>query len=495
MNKCKINFLVIALVLLVPCLAFALPSPHDPAAGLTGYTCNTACHQAPASMGNTDANYGTNVCLRCHSPSAPLPLANAGAGSTSKTFAPEDYSDPFGTTSLVRASKLQSSHKWFGSDTVPGAAAQPPIDTDLNGMNKNTGFTTGGLFCARCHNIHGTSGVDSTQAPYLRYPNDSDQLCLNCHRSRDTNDHTQGTHPVNVSYTSASVVAKIASGDLLASPVTNPTNPTGVVKLVNTKVVCSTCHRTHNTDSRSTTFDPYSTTQVFGRLSTSKGYLTRVSLYGKTGTDINICTNCHAGRMNHNMSLRNSKPAVQCADCHSGHVEYDAAAVGKPAELVPNVNLVRRYLQYTTAGRVSKRILYRSTTTKEFYNATGNGVCQSCHLPPDSPPANDHYTAGGKATGTFPNATHTVCSNCHLHTEPKGSFSYGTGVGCSTTCHGQPPTSNVVGGGFGITKGVRTPIFCRNNVASSGGTGSRRDERGRGISFPAAQHSAIVLCI
>lgn len=33
MNNCKIYSLVIALVLLVPCLALALPGAHDPASG------------------------------------------------------------------------------------------------------------------------------------------------------------------------------------------------------------------------------------------------------------------------------------------------------------------------------------------------------------------------------------------------------------------------------------------------------------------------------
>lgn len=435
MNKCKINFLVVALVLLVPCLAFALPGAHDPAAGLVP-ACDS-CHVPPTTFGNTDARYSTNVCFNCHSNTASI------TGITQKIFTAEDYSNPFGTTGLARSNKpLQSSHKWFGPDVVPAAGALAPIDTDPNGLNKSAAFQ-GTLFCARCHNVHGTSGAQSTNSPYLRYPNDSDQLCLNCHRSRDTQDHTQGTHPVNVVYSSA----KIASGDLLRSPVSNPTNPTGVVKLINGKIVCSTCHRMHNTDSKTSTFDPYSTTQTFGNLSSSKGYLLRVDPISKDGVNgLNICINCHANRKNHNLNNRLSKAPVQCVDCHSGHVEYDPATPG-----APNVNLVRRYLVYTTAGRLSKKIIYRSTTNaNRFYDASGTGVCQSCHRPPA-----DHYT-GGTYTAVFtPDGVHSTCTDCHSHKNTVGSFSYGADPGsCTNTCHGLPPktSSGLNGPAAGYTR-------------------------------------------
>ena len=275
MNKCKFNSLIIALVLLVPCLALALPGAHDPTSGL-GIACNS-CHVSPASMGNLDNNYATNVCLRCHS------VGGAISGLTSKTFAPEDYANPFNTINTATlpspAKPLQTSHKWFGSDVVPAAGAVKPIDTALNGLNKSANFVSGGLFCARCHNVHGTSGVQSTIAPYMRYPNDADQICLNCHRPRDTKDHTVGTHPVNVIYSSA---YKANPTKFLQTPVVNASNPTGQVKLINGKVLCSTCHKTHNADSRTSTFDPYSTGHVFGQLSSSKGYLLRVDAKGKT---------------------------------------------------------------------------------------------------------------------------------------------------------------------------------------------------------------------
>ncbi|MFZ2949395.1 MAG: CxxxxCH/CxxCH domain-containing protein, partial [Desulfuromonadaceae bacterium] len=280
-------------------------------------------------------------------------------------------------------------------------------------------------------------------APYLRMQNDQDQMCRNCHRTRDVISHTAGSHPVNISYSSsASAKAKIADGSLLATPVQTPTAIPGKysqAKLVNGMVLCSTCHGTHGTDSRSSTFDIV-TSITFRPLSASKGYLLRVDAYGKTVNDVNICTNCHAKKKNHNLGGKNGTKPAQCNDCHSGHVEYDPAAVGD--ELLKNNNLIRRYLQYSSVGRKSKRIFYRYTgaTTKEFTNASGKGVCQGCHYLPNSG-ADDHFTPGG----TFPNIPspdRLDCKTCHSHTQTSGSFSYGASSNCLSACHGWPPVNN-----------------------------------------------------
>lgn len=418
-----INSLVAAFVLLVPCLAFALPGAHDPLSG-RGYTCNS-CHTSGSSVGNKEtgaSNYSTNVCFRCHSNSGPVPVKS------SNKFGTEDWANPFGTGTLPRGSALQSSHKWFGSDTVPAAGAVAPVDTIANGLNKNVNFL-GTIFCARCHNVHGTSGGQSLSSPYLRYPNDQDQLCLNCHRPRDTKDHTLGTHPVNISYTSATAKVKVAKGELRATPLVNAMNPTGQVKLKNGKVVCTTCHGVHNTDSRSSTFDPFSSNQTFGQLSSSKGYLLRVDARGKTANDVNICTNCHAGKVAHNGNNQN----IQCNDCHGGHVEYDATA---PTEM-KNVYLVRRFNTYSasTGGFNKKRVLFRYTgaSNREYYNYPAKtGVCQGCHNPTP-----DHFSGGVEANGLV----RITCSECHKHNDTAGSFK---AAGCDI-CHGYPPRANVLG--------------------------------------------------
>lgn len=432
MNKSKLIFLVVAFVLLVPCLSIAvLPGPHDPKTG-NGYQC-TACHTQGLTYGALDQKFATNYCFRCHSAGGDF-----GANNAKSKFETEDYANPYNTTLLTRGSSRQTSHKWFGSVTSANAkraGVVKPVDTDLNGLNKDFfgNLGRGLLFCNRCHNVHGNSGPQSQVKPYLRAANDSDQMCRNCHRLRDSKDHKLGSHPVNVSYTSAKNKIKNANGDLFFSPVTNQTNSTAEVKLKKGLIVCSTCHGAHNADSRSSTFDPFSSNHAFGQISSSDGTLLRVDPYGKTADSINICTNCHEGKKNHNLGSKNGTKFVQCNDCHSAHVDYDPAATG--AELLKNVNLVRRYLDYSTAGRVSKRVFYRYTgsTTKEFYNAAGKGICQSCHLPPV-----DHYVDANRANA-FPDAGHTKCNTCHNHKEQAGSFSYGVGTDCLSACHGSPP--------------------------------------------------------
>lgn len=440
-----VKFFIVAVFMLMPCISFALPGAHDPVKGGQSYSCES-CHipGAGKNIGNTDIKYDANVCLVCHI---------SGNVKTKKHFSKFDFANIYDNAGIqTQVNPDQNSHKWFGPDTVPGAGAQAPTDTNLL-RTAGGAYFPANLSCNRCHSVHGTSTVSGSgfaaNPPYLRMEMTSDQLCRDCHRSRDTQDHKVGTHPIGVSYTSARN-ANILAGSTTKTtyrwlPVTNITNPTGQVKLVNGTVVCSTCHGVHNTDSRTSTFDPYSSTHTYGQLSSSKGYLLRVDAYGKTASDINICSNCHVSK-NHNLGSRLGKSPVQCNDCHSGHVEYDAAAVPLSPEATPNVNLVRRYLQYTTAGRVSKRILYRSDTTKEYWNSTKTGVCQACHTPPQN-----HYAT----TSQYPNGTFVAaggyagCAGCHNHAEPTGAFSYGLGGSCSNSCHGLPPTTVVEGGTTG----------------------------------------------
>ena len=119
MNKCKINSLVVALLLLVPCLALALPGPHDPATGGYPFTCNS-CHVSPASFGDMLANFANNVCLRCH---------RTGDPNTSKAFQNVDFADIDNSSSSVRVgTAYNTSHKWEGTAINTRAKAIAPID-------------------------------------------------------------------------------------------------------------------------------------------------------------------------------------------------------------------------------------------------------------------------------------------------------------------------------------------------------------------------------
>jgi predicted CXXCH cytochrome family protein len=116
--------------------------------------------------------------------------------------------------------------------------------------------------------------------PFLRAPNDLDQMCLDCHRDRDMNHLcveggagcTAGTgkvfsHPVKEALNAnaqgydvaapldadGSVTSSTTDGlDASAAVVPNPSND---LKLVGGQVGCTTCHAPHNADSNSLSVD------------------------------------------------------------------------------------------------------------------------------------------------------------------------------------------------------------------------------------------------
>lgn len=435
MSRYTLKMLITAIVLLLPCLVFALPGPHDPTSG-RNYNC-MSCHATGSTLG---ASGWDNVCLYCHNGGVdPLPAAN---GMRTKRFDKADFANPYRTYTSARPAILyQTSHKWTGTDTVPKAGALPPVDpykTTSNGMNKP--ILVNGLTCARCHNIHGDSGLQSTASPYLRSPNDKDQMCLDCHRPRNTSSHTVGSHPVNVSYTSARVKnsAKFKKDALDSSiPPTNPANRSAEMKIKSGLVLCSTCHGVHYSDSNSRTFDSHSSAASnvirpsgFGGLSTGKGHLLRTDLRGATSANLNICSNCH-NKPNHNKRGQN----IQCADCHSAHVDTVDGTI-------PNTYVVRRYMNVSTSkGAIrNKAAFYQYTGSRRNWknaDVAKPGVCQSCHIVPTG---GAYPTEHNDASGS----NGKLCMSCHAHDAADGAFS----ASC-TTCHGYPPADSHGGGPTG----------------------------------------------
>ena len=364
-----LGFALLALV--KPFDAGAVDAPHV-------NTCST-CHTAALSPDSTGFN---NNCLSCHS---------SGHAASSKPFSVADQAN--------------TSHKWSGSDTVPAAGAKPPLTGALTQVMAYTGNE---MACVRCHNPH-----SQDNDKYQRIANDSDQLCLDCHRSRNVQTHTAGSHPVLVSYSSA---YKGNAAGFYKTPLNaNPANPTSdlndrLVSKSGGKLLCTTCHGVHNADSRSTTVDGFAT------ISSGDGNLLRTNPRGKKvaigqSDNLNLCTNCHAGKTNHNAGGQD----IQCIDCHGAHVDFDpndpTGAKG------PNIDLIRRNLPGKT-----NQIFFRYTgSRREYKNEAGTGVCQGCHTVPAS--IAQHASTDPK-----------VCNTCHSHNSAKGAFS----ASCNS-CHGFPP--------------------------------------------------------
>lgn len=462
MIKRTIKSLFVAFLLFLPSLVCALPGPHDPDTG--GYTvsCND-CHVYPNTIGSTNLKDTTNVCYKCH-------RADSSSNSTRK-FLADDFADIDNTSPAVggrSGAPLKTSHKWLGVDVVPNAKAKAPADPTLGGLNKKG--LTGTISCVRCHSVHGTSGDASNTAPYLRYVNDKDQMCMNCHSDRAVNManyQSGGSHPVAVSYTSASTKAKpgqfIYSG-ASRNPYRNVANPTAEMKNKNGFVVCTSCHGVHVADSNSTTPDTFEAAKL-GQLSSSDGSLLRVSRRGadNSQTTINICTNCHIKQHTGQMSQHTKSNVIQCMDCHNAHVDLILAS--DPVQ-TPNKYLLRRYVNYSGAkngvvklNSYRKRIVYTEyTSTGKWGRTDGTGVCQACHRLPTT--VSQHTDFSSRKT----------CQGCHAsapHTDKAPG-------GC-TGCHGTPPvdlTTTADARPYGGVTYTGNEATAPHSTHASGGAGN-----------------------
>lgn len=428
MIKCRINSLLVAFLLLLPSLVFALPGPHDPDTGTYSVACND-CHVYPNTIGSTNLKDSTNICYKCHRLDSYT--------DTAKKFKVNDFADIDDTSSSLsgRNKPLKTSHKWIGTDVNTKAKAKAPVDTSAGGLNKKG--LPGYMSCVRCHSVHGTAGDSSNIAPYLRYVNDRDEMCMNCHRDRANSTAVLGSHPVTISYTSASAKAK--TGQFIYSganrnPYRNVVNPTAEMKNKKGFVVCTSCHGVHVADSNSSTSDTF-TAAALGQLSSSDGSLLRVSRRGADNSQstVNICTNCHIKQHSGQMKQHTKSVVIQCMDCHNAHV--DTILASDPIQ-TPNKYLLRRYVNYSgiknsvvNLSTYRKRLVYTEYTTTgagaKWARADGTGVCQACHALPNTVADHTNFTS------------RKTCQNCHTTAPHTDSIAQG---GC-TTCHGTPPVS------------------------------------------------------
>lgn len=407
----KRPLVAILLVLLMASVALAVETPHN---ANTGLGC-TACHEPSGPTGSYSYDMTitmgvNNLCVNCHKP-----------GVMEKSFSTQDIANPFGSTDLGNLpGQKQTSHNWAAPTNVPGAGAEVSLNPAVTAL---LATKKGFISCASCHGQHTYAGDD-----LMRSPNNTDQLCLDCHRSRNQKDVQKGTHPIDFEYATSSKVL-LKPGEFQPAPVNaNPANPTSAMKLVNGKVLCSTCHGVHFTDSNARTVDGPAASAL-GQLSSSQGFLLRTDLRGGKANDLNICTNCHTGKMAHNRKGQN----IQCADCHGAHVDP-----GDGSD--PNVWLVRRYMNYSGGVKLDS---YRRKVLNQGIGAQSNfagefGVCQGCHAVP---------APGGSYPSEHASQDPTVCVSCHAHDSASGSFS----ADC-TSCHGMPPVQNVQSGPEGYAK-------------------------------------------
>ncbi|MFZ4858142.1 MAG: cytochrome c3 family protein [Desulfuromonadaceae bacterium] len=417
MKKSVAAILVLALYFLIlPLNAGAVDAPHLNAAA--GYTCAT-CHTSNLTLGSTGYN---NTCLSCHRPGDP------GAGGKPITL--EDAANPFNNHSTNGIIKMQTSHRWDGPDTVKAAGAQAPLAAAMNrsDLRARTGSE---LACVRCHDQHtkgdilAADGTIVTPGKFLRVANDKDQMCLDCHRSRNVQSHLQGSHPVVIDYNSKAAAKPGAfNNPPLNSNSANPTSDLNA-RLTSTggQLLCTTCHGVHFTDSRSSTLDG---TGNFTNLSSGDGFVLRTDrrspkVAAGQPDKMNICSNCHASRHNHN----NKGQDVQCNDCHSAHVDYN-----KDGSTEINAYLIRRNVTNKATGAAGSIFFTKTGSQRAYKNDQGTGVCQGCHVVP--------APGVGNAPALHNSNDPNVCNACHSHNNTTSSFSV-AGGNCAA-CHGDAGT-------------------------------------------------------
>ncbi len=221
-KSCAVTWALALFAIILPVTAGAVPPPSHFGLAI-GINCDT-CHQPHRTLGrskdegpinrNSPAVFN-NMCQSCH---------RTGDGfAKAKPMALVDTSAIFGDHSTADFGALrQTSHRWDGSDINPAAGAQPPIHaamtTNTNGVGNLRGRSGSELACARCHSPH----LAGAPGAMLRLGKENDQLCRDCHRSRDTQTHKTGSHPIGVNYDAA--VAKKPANWVSGS---NPVNKSG----------------------------------------------------------------------------------------------------------------------------------------------------------------------------------------------------------------------------------------------------------------------------
>ena len=246
-----------------------------------------------------------------------------------------------------------TSHAWGVPYGSSGAGASGPSTTE-----QSSWAPRGILGCSSCHWPHyameNLTGLSTNSL--LKRDNSADQLCLDCHRSRDISDAStlqagkQMSHPVGVT---------IPADSAHNSPPLDPYGIAGsVLKLVGAgsdTVSCSTCHGVHFADS-----NPY-TDAIMGQVSSvanGEGMLLR------RYNDAQLCKDCH--RYQQHGPIGTPAKWQDCRNCHSPH------SVGVNKKLVRFDNISTPFGNRTA--------IFDNLTTNLIYRPDGNyGICDVCH--------------------------------------------------------------------------------------------------------------------
>jgi predicted CXXCH cytochrome family protein len=162
-----------------------------------------------------------------------------GAGSGAGVFTGNDVPLENGLTVSFRDRRAAPAF-WPGDQwrILVRPDLQPPANPEMLGT-----LTDGKLVCATCHDVHFqefepfhpqappyTEG-DGRGRHFMRAPNDTDQMCYECHASQFVTNAAAGSHPVGV---------PVPSNAVLHPPAAAPLDKNAA------RMWCSTCHQVHH---------------------------------------------------------------------------------------------------------------------------------------------------------------------------------------------------------------------------------------------------------
>lgn len=345
----------------------------------------------------------------------PTCLNNTGSCHQNKQIAEADASQLLNYTGGV---PLGTSHAWGvpynnadGGSSAPARIAQ-------------SRYAPSNLGCSSCHYPHYYLN-NITSQPLLKKDNSEDQLCLDCHRSRNVTSASpppagkQGSHPVGVTIPATSAFN------------TPPLDPYGVsgseLKLLGAgsdTVSCSTCHGVHFADSNPYTAATY---DVLSSVPGGQGVLLR------RYNDTQLCKDCHRFQQH---GPADSAKWMDCRVCHDPHLGAGT-----------NFRLI--FSTISTPFDGDREVVLDNLTSGFIRRLDGKfGMCDVCH-DPFTYPAFAGWSTGHAGKGLDMPNIHTVnCLSCHPHAEgdgsANGSFAPGGAAACGT-CHGYPPMANYSG--------------------------------------------------
>lgn len=284
-------------------------------------------HTAPGGQ-ITGVNGNANLCMSCH--------VTTGTASLK----------PFDNTMKAIPGTSGNSHAWDKLAVNATFESNTPSDALMAAR-----LPGGQIICSTCHNQHN----DNTNNYYTRISNAGDNMCKNCHTSRnvgrwiDNPALNKGSHPVGLVYNGG-------VGSLKASPILP-------LQTISGKIECSSCHKTH-----------YATS--------TDGNILRA-----TNNDV-LCTSCHN---------YGSHQGQGCKVCHDTH---------NPVKT--NIYQIKDNIVTPNSGTKAVVFIAESGAGSFADGATPyNGICEVCHTLAAS--AYHH----NNSPGTHNNSSD--CTTCHPH--------------------------------------------------------------------------------